>query len=846
MTMRNSRPALALLTGMAACAVPTSIYAQEAERYNFDLPAQDLGDALLSVAAKAGWELYAPAEDLTGISSPQLRGKYTVEQAIERLLRGTNLVARFDDRAVIIRGRSTAATASEQQSSEAIIVTGTRIEGAPPAAPVIRISSEDIRNAGQSDLGEVARSLPQNFGGGQNPGVGSGQGNFNENVNVNGASTFNLRGVGSNATLTLLNGNRFSYTGTSSVVDVSAIPVSAVERVEIVADGASAIYGADAVAGVVNILLRKDYEGVSTSGRIGGSTDGGNFQQQYNILGGAKWSSGGFLATYDYFENDAIFAGDRAYTRANNPDSSSYPALHRHSLLLSGHQELSSSLNFQADIIYKRGAMRSVRGIFVDRPISARGLDVHTKFESFGVAPVMEVELGGDWRARIAGFYGTDTTDGVTRSFTNGVETPIYRRYANRNLALEAGLQGPIVELPAGDLRLAIGGGVRGNRFTVAVAGTNYAASRKNSFAYGEVFVPLASPAQNIAFLHRASLTAAVRWEDYSDSGSIVIPKLGVLYEPAEELTLGLSWGRSFKMPTLKQQYDGYSAVLLPIVGYGDQFPAGTNYLYLVGSDPDMKPERSENWTFSATFRPSARLEIVTSFFRIDYRGRVAPPFGSPIGVLTNPLYADLMTNNPSAAMLEGLIAGASEPLQNATSGSYSPANVIVLVDGRDRNIARQRYEGVDLSLRYHAPLGGGRSLTATASASWLDSRQTLLPGLPTTDLSGNIFNPPHFRARGGVSYDSENFTLSSFINYAGGVTDRRRAVPAEISPVATFDLTGRYRLGDLAEISISALNLFNAKPDAIYVASAGDTAFDSTNYSPVGRFVGVTIRRDW
>src|SRR3546814_3949271 len=93
-----------------------------------------------------------------------------LKQAIERLLRGTNLVARFDDRAVIIRGRSIAATASEQQSSDAIVVTGTRIEGAPPAAPVIRISSEDIRNAGQSDLGEVARSLPQSFGGGQNPG----------------------------------------------------------------------------------------------------------------------------------------------------------------------------------------------------------------------------------------------------------------------------------------------------------------------------------------------------------------------------------------------------------------------------------------------------------------------------------------------------------------------------------------------------------------------------------------------------------------------------------------------------------------------------------------------------
>src|SRR3546814_9919021 len=119
----------------------------------------------------------------------------------------------------------------------------------------------------------------------------------------------------------------FAYSGTQSVIDIRAIPTAAVERIEIVADGASAIYGADAVAGVVNILLRKDYEGVTTSARLGGSTDGGNFQQQYNLLGGAKWSGGGFMATYDYFDNSAILARDRSYTATSNPASTLYPSL---------------------------------------------------------------------------------------------------------------------------------------------------------------------------------------------------------------------------------------------------------------------------------------------------------------------------------------------------------------------------------------------------------------------------------------------------------------------------------------------------------------------------------------
>src|SRR3546814_16454130 len=108
---------------------------------------------------------------------------------------------------VSIVGRSRAATGSEKQSNDSVGVTGKWIEGAPPAAAVIRISSGVIRNAGEADLGEVARRLPQSFGGGQNPGIGNSQGAPNENANVNGASTFNLRGIGSNATLTLLDRN---------------------------------------------------------------------------------------------------------------------------------------------------------------------------------------------------------------------------------------------------------------------------------------------------------------------------------------------------------------------------------------------------------------------------------------------------------------------------------------------------------------------------------------------------------------------------------------------------------------------------------------------------------------
>src|SRR6185312_245773 len=121
-----------------------------------------------------------------------------------------------------------------------VTVTGTRIRGGTSPSPVITIGSEQIQQEGFTDLGQVIRSVPQNFNGGQNPGV-IGATNGVGNQDLTGGSSLNLRGLGADASLTLLNGHRLAYDGFSQAVDISAIPVEAVERLEIVPDGASAI-----------------------------------------------------------------------------------------------------------------------------------------------------------------------------------------------------------------------------------------------------------------------------------------------------------------------------------------------------------------------------------------------------------------------------------------------------------------------------------------------------------------------------------------------------------------------------------------------------------------------------
>src|SRR5690606_28265351 len=98
---------------------------------------------------------------------------------------------------------------------------------------------------------------------------------------VTGGSSLNLRGLGPDATLTLLNGRRLAYGGVVHAVDIGAIPVEAVDRVEIVPDGASAIYGSDAVGGVGNVVLKRDYQGVAVGLRYGGATEGGLATREY-------------------------------------------------------------------------------------------------------------------------------------------------------------------------------------------------------------------------------------------------------------------------------------------------------------------------------------------------------------------------------------------------------------------------------------------------------------------------------------------------------------------------------------------------------------------------------------
>src|SRR3546814_18504385 len=100
--------------------------------------------------------------------------------------------------------------------------------------------------------------------------------------------------------------------------------------------------------------------------RIGASTDGGNVQQQYGLLGGRAWKSGGLLAAYDYRRSSSLRAGDRDYAGASNPETMLFTTVWRHSLLISGHQALGPDITLAADLPYTQSRPHSLNGYASD------------------------------------------------------------------------------------------------------------------------------------------------------------------------------------------------------------------------------------------------------------------------------------------------------------------------------------------------------------------------------------------------------------------------------------------------------------------------------------------------
>ncbi len=196
------------------------------------------------------------------------------------------------------------AAGSKNQSLETIVVTGSNIRRVDieTANPVITIDRAAIQQSGKTTLGDLVQQLPSVAGGAMNPQVNNG------GVGTAGVS---LRGLGSNRTLLLINGHRIP----SQLQDLNMIPIGAVERIEVLNDGASAIYGSDAIAGVVNIITRSNYQGAEFGADYGISDHDDGERKAIHAIFGQSTDHGSILFGFQYDKQDGISAANRSFSK---------------------------------------------------------------------------------------------------------------------------------------------------------------------------------------------------------------------------------------------------------------------------------------------------------------------------------------------------------------------------------------------------------------------------------------------------------------------------------------------------------------------------------------------------
>ncbi|RSU54894.1 TonB-dependent receptor domain-containing protein [Sphingobium yanoikuyae] len=851
---------IALLSGAALCmgAVTAQAHAQEPVR-TYDLPAQDLATALRTIARGSDYQLVADAKSLMGARAPSLAGAYTVEEAVAALLAPSGLTAEIRDRTITLRGRDAASREEVTGAADVLLsVTGSRIRGAKPTSPVISASREKITELGHSDLGSFARSIPQNFSGGQNPGVISSTQSGSENTTS--SSTLNLRGLGPDATLTLLNGHRLAYDAVTQGVDISSIPLAAIERIEVIADGASALYGSDAVAGVANIVLRRSFKGVEASARIGAATNGGNFQQQYGIVTGANWSGGGVMIAGNFNDATDISARQRNYARTVQPSLNLLPSQKRYGGVLAGHQALNDLVEFEIDAHYDHHRSRAAVP-FGAADVSQSGVVSTPRVESYSISPSVRFRLPAGWefvaratRAISNSNIVADIHIGGARFASNQIS------YKNDLWSAEVSAEGALFSLPGGDARLALGAGLRSNGLIASIQQVTAAASRSlldyrdaqtATFAYGEIALPLISDVNARPLARMLQLSGALRYERYDSVGGLATPKVGVIYQPVSDFKVKGTWGKSFKAATLNQRNTVQQGYLVSPSNFLPLPATSAPILELFGGSRDLAPEKATTWTITGEFTPSFApgLRLEGSYFHVRYKDRIVRPIAT-FSQAFAPQYSDLILYDPTLAQVLAATSSLPFGVENQTGTTYDPANVGAIIFNQIQNAAAQTIKGVDASASYEFT-AGKNVFTLEGAGSYLKSDLRLSPNQPVIKQAGTIFNPPHWRARGSANWQRDGVAATLAYNYIGGVTDRRTSSSYEVGSFQSVDASVTLKPGfdgwlSGVTILLAAQNLLDERPAIIRTSSVAVPNYDATNYSSIGRFLSLTVSKSW
>lgn len=888
----------------ASAFVHGAAVAQDSEVKVYSIPPSDVGAALQAYSEQADVEIIYAEQAVEGKSTGGVSGSYSREAALEELIDDAGLTYEINkDGVVVIQSsmsvkkqvlrspairvaqttavrssemnaidRSAAEVSSDDAEGEnrrdVVVVVGTNIRGiAPESSPVRTFTRDDIDISGAATAQDFIQTLPQNFGGGSNADIRGLPNDPNTFSNQANGSSVNLRGLGSGATLVLLNGRRVApASAIGDFVDISMIPTSAIDRVEVLTDGASSIYGADAVAGVVNFVLRDDFDGVEASYRYGTVTEGGRNEHRASASAGKDWATGNALVVYEHLFQDRLSAESRTFSEGAPLPTSLIPRQERDSVLISLSQQVSSGFDVYADGFYSKRDSISITS-------DAFGTD-----EGTTTTEQLNIAAGGTWNFSNDWFFDVSTVYGKTKTDLSFLNTRFdltsVSEYDSSVLTIDTLVSGTVFNILGGEVKLAMGGQYRNedfvNNFLEPTPRVDAELERDVYAAFGEVYIPIISPNNAISGVRRLELNISGRFEDFSDFGSTANPKVGILYSPTEGLRFRGTYSTSFNPPVLGivgQTNRTGSVIPVDLIGsaFGVDIPAsiaGGTILSVRGAPNGLEAETSRAFTLGFDFEKEwgeHSIKMSSTYFDIDFENRLG---ATPIPNGQRSLFAPIIaTETPELLPADTVVFDftpdeITEILNGLTNvfgvGNPDDVNIVNFAD-ITRNLARSVVAGFDFDVTYGFNSEVGTIILGIDGSYLSDFQQQSATTTPLIDLENTQFNPVALRMRGRAGYSHNGFVASIFLNYTDSYRVDNTDTSEPIDSWATVDLTFSYdtqdrfsnTLLDNTTLRISVLNLFDQNPPS----TPGNPAFrifgyDPANASALNRFVAFEITK--
>ncbi|MGC3981665.1 MAG: TonB-dependent receptor [Steroidobacteraceae bacterium] len=818
---------------------------------------------------------------------------------------------------------------AQTEPLEEVVVVGSRIPQAQnQAVPVTVITSQQLEQRGYATVQQALDDLSNNSGGG-----------FDQQIGLSftpSASSLNLRDLGVGRALILLDGRRMpifpiGWNGTDSFVDLGGIPAAAVERIEVLSEGASAIYGSEAMSGVVNIVLKRRADN-EIALRYGDTTGGGGAEQRVQLTTGAESEGSNASVFVEYYRHKPLWMAERERTRSdilggvngtgpgafskygylgtyegyNFPytvypvgvcdtsngspgrDANGYCLFNKAAYRQAWPdiKSLSATVKFDQEIndnisLFAMMNVRNAKTTTQIEPLDFDTLDVGFVFapgasnnptgalvSAYRRMPELgprrtqydnqsyntHVGLKGNLLDRIDWQFGLqsarlqltttesglvlsdrmyDALSGVTDFNGDGTPDPL-----NLSQPIPGYIAAQLEYQPVSLSQSRLGGAdlqVSSDLFAMRSGTAKLAAAleyfkesyfdhpdaeliaenvptRSASNAEGQRSRRAIGVELQLPVLKQLQVNIAGRYDAYqdvSDVGGALSPRIALEYRPTSSLLLRASTGRSFRAPDMPRLFGGSTFGYQQLIntpqciadggrGRGDTSVASCYQAVYVGVGKDsslkLKEERGTNYGLGAFWKPSEQWSASLDFFAIDLRQLVQTPDGQYV------LDRYAADRSFSTAVLPGY------------SGDCF---VSVCLELQPLNIAYKKVSGVDASSNYQWPTDIGR-FSAGLNASYLFKvRMREAFDRPEVDVLREGRLGEAARLKGGVDlgWSRDVWAVNTFVNYIGGFTPLDTTIQNHIGSFTTVNASVGYTLPTKAVAQLGVNNLFDRMP---------------------------------